>query len=210
MGFPGFKVSRFLGCLLVACGSSSKGDDGGTGDATVTGDGSTQGDASGGDGSSGNGCYRSGSGSGGAIDTDCCFGFQCKSAACCRAGGAICNSPNECCGGSCTSGTGAGKLSGTCNTDFDCCEGTACNGGNCCRRGGAVCQKAADCCNGNCDTNGTCACAPPAGTCKSTLDCCAGFQCRASKCCAIGGAVCNTPSACCSGSCTNGLCDCLK
>ena len=104
---------RWLVALLFACSSS-----GGGGPSNATHD--TP--------SGANACYLAGnSGTGAANDTDCCFGFQCESGACCRGGGAVCNTGGECCSGTCTSGQCAcGAIGAACSSDYGCCTGTSC------------------------------------------------------------------------------------
>lgn len=192
-----------IAILIAACGSSGSGGPHGD-DAQAHGDGASMFD-----GTSANACYLAGNtGTGSANDTDCCFGYQCKTDACCRAGGAVCNGNAQCCNNRCMGGTCACAMpGGTCSDDYDCCAGESCKAGTCVSRGGAVCNGGSQCATGNCNGS-TCVAHADGASCSSTLDCGAASECRSGVCCRQGGAVCSQPSDCCSGSCTGGRCDC--
>jgi hypothetical protein len=183
--------------VLFACGTKSGG--GTPGDGTSI-------DMPGG----ANACYLPGnSGTGSADDTDCCFGLQCKTGHCCRAGGAVCNGDGDCCSGTCSGGTCACSIT-QCIRELDCCAGTTCVGGVCLRRGGAICNLSPQCASGTCSANGLCAGSAEGQSCTATLACNNGLQCRGGACCRQGGAQCTSGTQCCSGSCDGGQCACTR
>ena len=129
----------------------------------------------------------------------------------CKADGAECDDPAECCSPYCVQGSVGPAV---CN-DAQCLPDQAecdpesdlgeCCSGNCdpmfqrcvqaCAGPGDGCVDGGDCCDGNCDqNNGECACRPDGSPCEDHGDCC--------------GSLCNQDFVCGSASCLPPLSDC--
>jgi hypothetical protein len=90
---------------------------------------------------------------------------------CCRMGGESCQGNNECCTGTCLTGTCCRPVHAACDPGLiQCCQGLGCAASKCCALPGTFCANSADCCGGFCSNNACCR--PPTVKCNVPTDCC--------------------------------------
>lgn len=160
----------------------------------------------------------------------CCVGNQCIDEQCvagCRSLGTQCSRDTECCTGSCVSFQCSNVSSiidspaaidscpsccvtngQVCSTQTDCCDGLFCDSSlHCspCGTGGATCTFDSCCDPRACLGSGGC-CRLPGESSASLSGCCSGASFMLGKCCANALRSCTGPNECCTGICTNNLC----